>query len=425
MFPSYSPTNEISSSRLSWLTNIAVFLLGAIALVVPSGYSIGAVILLTAGLGLLVSARVPALLKQDALVISVLIAYATVAIAEVWWDGQGSRGLDRPIRFILAIPALLWILWLPPRLAFVWSGFATGAIAAGSWAFWQKFVEGAWRAGGFTHVIQFGNLSMLLGILCLAGLGWAMVQRHRSVWLSFLLFGALAGILGSLLSGSRGGWVGFPVVLWVLYRSYGRNIAAWIKILVAFVIVIGIFTVYALPQVGVQYRVHQAINEVSGYLSDQDSSTSVGARFEMWRGAANLIQEKPLFGWGENGYQKRMAELAQENVINSNVLEYRHAHNEFIDTFAKRGVVGLVALLLLYLVPMRLFGEYLGHANLEVRSIALAGVLLPIAYIDFGLTQAFLAHNSGVMMYAFLLAVVWGIHSVHRRQEEQLGHNRP
>ncbi|HSP32123.1 MAG TPA: ligase, partial [Halomonas sp.] len=46
-------------------------------------------------------------------------------------------------------------------------------------------------------------------------------------------------------------------------------------------------------------------------------------------------------------------------------------------------------------------------ANLEVRALAVAGVLLPVAYIDFGLTQTLMEHNSGVMVYAFWLVVLW------------------
>ena len=38
-------------------------------------------------------------------------------------------------------------------------------------------------------------------------------------------------------------------------------------------------------------------------------------------------------------------------------------------------------------------------------------MLLPVTFMDFGLTQVFMEHNSGVMMYAFMLAVLWGIYS--------------
>ncbi|WP_235041849.1 O-antigen ligase family protein [Vreelandella profundi] len=416
MLSSNLSSHETTFSKLSWFTNVAVFLFGAIALVIPSGYSVGAALLLLGGLGLLFTMRVPRLSKEDVWIVGAVLAYVLVAFAEVWWDGQGSRGLDKPSRFILAIPALWWVLRYPPNMAFLWSGMAVGAIAAGSWAGWQKLFEGVDRAQGYTYVIQFGNLSMLLGVMCLAGLGWAIMQRYRHAWICLLLLGALAGILGSLFSGSRGGWVGFPIVLLVLYRAYGRNLSNKLKTAVVAAVIVGAIVVYAVPQVGVQGRVHEAFNDVSLYVSGENRTTSVGARFEMWRGAANLIQEKPLLGWGYNGYKNEMLALSDQGFISREIGEYGHAHNEFIDAFAKRGLLGLAVLIGLYLIPLRLFSKGLSAENLSDRALATAGVLLPVTYIDFGLSQVFLTHNSGVMMYAFLLAILWGIHSGRLRR---------
>lgn len=394
-----------------WLTSVAIFLLGALALVVPSGYSLGAVVLFFSGVSLLIMRRLPQLTTQDRWVIAALVVYAVVSLAEAWWDAQGSRGVDKPIRFILAVPALWWVLAYPPKLSFLWGGLAVGAISAGTWAGWQKLVEGVARAGGHTHVIQFGNLSMLLGVLCLAGLGWAVLQRQRNMWIAFMLLGAVGGILGSLFSGSRGGWVGFPIVLLVLYRAYGTVLSPKLKIAAVVAVLSAGIAVYAVPQLGVQSRVHQAFTDIDLYISGENRGTSVGSRFEMWRGAALLIQEKPLTGWGSNGYKQAMAQLGEQGVINKEASQYGHAHNEFVDAFAKRGLLGLLALLALYIIPMRLFGKQIAADDLPTRSIATAGVLLPVTYIDFGLSQVFLTHNSGVMMYAFLLATLWGIYA--------------
>ena len=67
-----------------------------------------------------------------------LLAYAAITMLEAWLDGQGSKGFDKPSRFILAIPALFWVLRYPPNLAFLWSGAAVGALSAGTWAGWQN-----------------------------------------------------------------------------------------------------------------------------------------------------------------------------------------------------------------------------------------------------------------------------------------------
>lgn len=398
----------------SYFTSLAVFLFGALSLVVDSGYSGGAAMLLLGSVVLLVKQPRLGLDRQDLAIMAILTLYAVIRIAEAWWDGQGWSGVDNPSRFILAIPSMLLIMAYPPRLAWFWSGLATGAIGAGSWAAWQKLIIGVDRASGHTHVIQFGNLSMLLGILCLAGLGWAYAQRHRHAWLTFLAVGAVFGIMGSLFSGSRGGWVGIPFVILVLYRGYGRDLDLWLKV-AALAIVVGVGAlIYALPQVGVQQRVHQAFDDIERYIEGESRTSSLGARFEMWKGATHLIMEKPLTGWGESGYRQGMVDLGDEGVVHPWVAKkYGHPHNEFLNEFAKRGVIGLVALLALYLVPMRLFGRQIADRNLELRSLSIAGVLLSVAYIDYGLSQAFLDHNSGSMMFAFLLAVLWGLRKGH------------
>lgn len=405
---------------MQYFTSLAVFLLGTFALVVPSGYSIGAVLLLLGSMWLLVSRPALSLNRQDGLVIAALMLYTIVGLLEVWWDGQGSRGMDKPIRFMLAIPALLLIMAFPPRLAFLWGGLAVGAIASGSWAGWQKLVQGVWRAEGHTYVIQFGNLNMLMAVLCLAGLGWAVVQPRRSLWVGLLTFGAVAGILGSLFSGSRGGWIGFPFVLLVLYRGYVRQLPSVLKVGMGICVVLGATLAYTLPETGVQARIQEAAFDVTRYISGENRTSPVGSRFEMWKGAAHLIAERPITGWGDNGYRQRINELGELGVIHPGVTIYSHAHNEFIDAFAKRGVMGLAVLLALYLVPLRLFAKNIANRDLERRSVAIAGMLLSVAYIDFGLSQVFLAHNSGVMMYAFWLAILWGITS---RMNKQLGGN--
>lgn len=414
-----SSTLLFAPSKSVIYTSVSVFLLGALSLVVPSGYSLGAVLLLLGGVALPLLRPGLTLTRRDLLVIFVMALYALTVILMAWLNDEGTRAYDRPSRLLLAIPALLLMLVYPPRLSAMWSGFALGAIGAGSWALWQKLLFDIERAGGYTHVIQFGNLSMLLGILSLAGMGWAVLQPQRKRWFFLLGIGAFMGILGSLLSGSRGGWVGLPFILLVLYRSYGGEWSGKWKFGVVFAVLIAGIVVFALPQTGVQDRVFQAYDDISQYVTGETQDTSVGARFEMWKGASYLIVDKPFLGWGENGYQDGMAALSERGVVSPVILQFGHAHNEFIDAFAKRGLVGLSVLLLLYLVPMRFFGEYLRHANLEVRSVAVAGVLLPVTYIDFGLTQVFLSHNSGVMMYAFLLAILWGIHSAHRKQLAQ------
>ncbi|WP_163560930.1 O-antigen ligase family protein [Halomonas sp. NO4] len=392
--------------------NLAVLLLGALPLVVPTGYSVGAVLLLLGSAVLLVQRPRLGLSYQDWLIIAAMAFYAVVGMGDAWWGGASSREMDKPVRFLLAIPAMLLVMAYPPRRRWLWVGLALGATGAGALGGWQFFIEGVSRASGLTQAIQFGNLALLLGFLCVAGMGWAWAQPQRRFWLALLLLGALGGVAASLLSGSRGGWVGLPLILWVLYRGYGREFALRWRLAAVMAVVLAAGAVYATPQLGVQGRVDQAVTEFGGYLRGEDRTSSVGVRFEMWKGAARIGWENPVLGVGIAQFESAMGELAEQGVIVDRAKEFGHAHNEFLDTWAKRGALGLAALLIVYLVPIRLFANGINHPDLQIRSLAVAGTLLPVAFIDFGLTQGFFSHNSGVMVYAFWLAVLWGSFSM-------------
>lgn len=396
----------------TYYTSFAVFLFAAIALIIPTGYSLGAVLLFIGAIFYIWRPAVWFVLKkEDWLIVGVLIFFCVVWVLEVVVYAQGVRYIDKPSRFLAAALVLPFLLRFPPRPAFFWSGLAIGSILTGSWSIWQKIVEEVSRAGGYTHTIQFGNISMLLGLLCLAGIGWALLQSKSRFWLVLLFLGFLMGFIGSILSGSRGGWVALPFAFLILYRGYADLFSFRGILPLLLILLVSVVLVFFLPQTGVRDRFHLAVVEVNDYLDSGRADSSVGARIEMWRVSLVLIAAKPMFGWGSEGYLRAKTNMAEMGELDQFVLQFNHPHNEFLDVMIKRGLFGLVALLLLYLVPLGLFYKGLRLYCLKCRSYAVAGAILTVAYFDFGMTQAFLSHNSGVMIYCFMLIVIWSLYA--------------
>ena len=391
----------------------AVFIFAAIALIVPSGYSLGAALILLAGL--LVLLRFPSALRDlqpaDYWLLAVLCCFALVGITNALWHGGGSRYLDKPSRFFLAALGFLAFLKYHPGVRCWWAGVAVGGCGAGGWAIYQKITLEVERSGGYTHVIQYGNLSMLLGLWCLAGLLWAHQQgRHARLWLSALALGAALGALGSLLSGSRGGWIGLPLILVVFYRVYGDLIRKKTQAVIALFIVALAALVYFSPGLNVQDRIHHAVEDIQLYFVEDNPHSSLGGRFEMWKASAALIQARPWMGWGEQHYVNGLEQMVAQEKAHPIVTDWGHPHNEFLNQWTKQGLPGVLSLLALYALPLFLFGPGLRAARREQRALALAGALLAVTFIDFGLSQSFLAHNSGVMMYAFGCIILWGLY---------------
>ena len=96
------------------------------------------------------------------------------------------------------------------------------------------------------------------------------------------------------------------------------------------------------------------------------------------------------------------------------VLHHTNAHNDYIDSLVKRGIFGLLALLLLFLLPLALFTRALLRSTVEASPFALAGVMLCTCYMIFGLTTTSLTLNIGIIMLVFPMVILW---SLLRQQE--------
>ena len=394
--------------------NIACFVFFALSLCVPSGYSYGAT-----AIALLSLVGCFALRPKEAAPVNTSSLVAMILIMSLLWSMSFDRwfsaaGWGTGAKYALAALSLWYLSKSGVRLSAIAWGLACGAAGALAIAAYQALVLKMPRVSGFTNAIQYGGIAMYLGFaaVTIALLGrWSKLQ---SIVLGLL---GACGIFASFLSDSRGSWVVIPLLIlaiWVMAWGNGykrlANIAAGVMLLLGVLLTIPAYN-------KLEQRTAEASREVSLYLKDPQkyAVTSVGQRLEQWRLALHLIEQRPLAGWGLSGYPKAKQQMVDQGLAHPSVMEYGHAHNEILDMWVKRGLLGLVLLLLFYAVPAYVFWptqKRLAKVAAADRSKALAlrasASLLPLAYFGFGWTQVFFAHNSGNMFYIFGLAVLWG-----------------
>ena len=419
--------NLVTMNKEQWLigfSSLCVFLFFAFSLAAPKIGAAGAAFLLLAGIPLLFQKQTYRHLSKETILLMIgILFYAAVWMLEVHFHQLGSREYDRPSRFVFAVIALLFLLRYPPRQDVVWAAIALGGIATGSWALWEKLALGAVRVSGHTNAIQYGNLSMLMGLLCLAGLGWAYkLHRYRGLWITVLLVGLVFGLMASGLSGSRGGWIGLPLILLYIAKQYHEHLPKRLLLASIAGVVTLVTVAYLMPSTGVKSRVGEVFHDIEQYQQG-NPRTSVGIRFELWKGNLILIQEKPLLGWGEKAYKEYMDELFSQGAIKAHIES--HAHNEILYNTSRRGIMGLISLLLIYALPVYAFAKMVPVENRKYIPIKIAGVVTVFCYIDFGLTQAFFEHNSGVMFYPFALVFLYAMINQKKQAEyaDQTHHN--
>ena len=137
-----------------------------------------------------------------------------------------------PLWPALAALVLVWVRRFPPAPAIWWAGLCTGSLLAGGIALFEHRVLMHDRVSNGMNAIPFGNLALLLGCLSLAASFWWSLQGRDArgkVW--FALAASAGGIMASLLSGTRGGWVAAPLLaflIWLAWRSMpGHQVRHW------------------------------------------------------------------------------------------------------------------------------------------------------------------------------------------------------
>ena len=394
------------NSAMTKFVALCVFLAGGIALVVPSGYSVGFYVLCFASLGCWLTARSTLLSSEAQYFFVPLIAYAVGHCALALHERWATREFGNYLPFVLVLFGVWGIRKYKPNTNWFWAGLAIGAIGAAFFSGYQ-FIALGLRAGGHTSPIQFGNIALLMGVLCLVRI---MVVFEWSRLNALLCLGVFSGLAASVWSQTRGGWLAVVLIfIWILVKATHQ----WGPIkrgAAAFAMLVFLAVPTLQPDGVVQSRIVVAVTEFNAFFETGQQDTSVGARLAMWKLGVQGIAQAPLFGQGDKGWlQTRDAAIADGRLSQFSA-GFTHLHNEYLNVAFKRGIVGLALYLAMLLVPMLMFFKpYVHDTRPNVRALAIAGMVIPMMFMDFGLTQTFLSHNSGRIVLCSLWMCVAGM----------------
>ncbi|NEX60679.1 O-antigen ligase family protein [Noviherbaspirillum galbum] len=331
-----------------------------------------------------------------------IVAHVVLAILSLILSGMDPRFLENPLRALLMLPLVGLVAIGRPKSDWFWYGLFVGTIGAALLAAYQRFGLHVDRAEGFHMAITFGDTAMAMALMSLAG-----VARFAGTRLALLpLLAFVAGVVASILSGTRGGWMAL-VLSFIPLVSHGRHAIG--RRVIAFGLA-GIFLLAGaslFPELGVRKRFEAIATDMTEYRSG-NSNTSIGLRFENWKGGVMIFKEHPLTGIGRANYERGINELVARGVLPPETAGLRHAHNELLNAFATQGIIGGLSMIFLYAAPFAFFTRRLRH-DPDCRPVALAGLLLVLSYIDFGLTQVLFVHHIGSAFYIIMTSVLAGL----------------
>ncbi|PST94576.1 ligase [Photobacterium iliopiscarium] len=242
------------------------------------------------------------------------------------------------------------------------------------------------------NAIPYGTL--IAGISVIALSLSLTLTNYKEKAVTFLAF--ILSSYGLIITESRGVWLGFIfalTVIFVVFITTKKIKITWRSVVIAIVLIGGV-SIISKPLIS--QRLSQTHQEYSDIKSG-DLNTSIGLRLQMWQSAPMLIEHHELLGQG-NQYLISLDNLYHQVRISKSLYEAQppHFHNQYVDYMVKKGIIGLILLLCLFILPLRL----LKNASLLQRYITITLVSL---FAVASLTDVPFNHGQTIFMYIFWL----------------------
>ncbi len=285
---------------------------------------------------------------------------------------------------------LLWVVLLLPYhlMKHLQWAFVAGALLAAI----KMYVTtrgGEFRSYDyFIPILEFAQMAQLLGFFSLLSLGCkARNTAWRRIGIGVKLLAGIAGLYAAYLSQTRGTWIGIPMFILITIFVLRTRMSMRKQMTVAVTTLLLVTAFFGSSNM-VQQRLVQAQNDMLEYFGNRNVDTSVGIRFQLWKGSWVLYKEHPLVGVGQKeGFSAALVDLERRQIITPSARALAHSHNEILHSMATLGTVGLIAVLCLYFVPGAYFLRDVFHVDREIRAAAGMGLVLCGGFLMLGLTD--------------------------------------
>jgi O-antigen ligase len=313
--------------------------------------------------------------KEEKIFLGILLLHVLVVFTSnmlAGWTYASNRWFFAgEFRILAAIPVYLYLRQIPGIWKWLLHGIPLGGIIIGltgiidfGMQYYRGEVAMIFAEGAYGHIFQ-GNIAALLSIMSFLAIEYFKEdERMRRLCIA----GASLAFVGAIVSVARNGWLSLIILYFVAFISRGGVIAylgsikPW-KYVAGIVLIIP--TLYFLSTIDfVKARFERVAAEPVAYFNADRSQklpyTSIGFRFEQWRGVLIAFQEKPILGHGVGNMGKVTNELVRQGKVNEVAyLEHTektgrpvHVHSAYFEYLGDAGVIGFILTLLMLFYPL-------------------------------------------------------------------------
>jgi len=305
------------------------------------------------------------------------------------------RHLSRKAQFLIAPLVGLTLYYANIPFRDILKGIKIGVLVIGSIVISQYILgNDSPRLSGMFNPNSFADMAICLTMFSIVG----VKNESRREYL-FTVVVLLFGVAAVVMSNSRASILSFAVML-TIFGLLANSRRSWLIVLLAILS----FFLLSSSMGTVSSRFSTVKSQIEQWEKSEDMVNSVGVRLEMYRAGVKAFLDSPLIGYGYRNANPVASRYASESAKNDITDRYTHLHNEYITTMVSAGVFGLISLLMLFLIPLRLFIGALADREMNVQ--ALLGIMLIVGYASLGITHGMLEWEYENSFFLIFLAYV-------------------
>ena len=237
----------------------------------------------------------------------------------------------------------------------------------------------------------------LLGILTLLNGALLLFSEHKPLRFLGAAGLVLTSVVAFYLTNGRTGFLSVGLAF-VVIGCYWSSDKKRLFMLIA-ALLIAVSAIFSTSD-RVQSRVTEGINDLQGYVEQDNAKTSMGLRADFWVSGLKMIIQAPVLGHGVGSFEAQMKKQIASNPEATQKVTTLNPHNDFILFGAQTGLIGLSLLLVLLWRIYRYSGELPQPQSLLIRGLIViyaAGALFNSYLLDFTVGTVFVLTLSALL----------------------------
>jgi O-antigen ligase len=355
------------------------------------------------------SATLADLKEYRVLALALFFSVVVIAIAALRTDKRLDTEFERALRVSLCTLVILGacLALIPQWLRQATWGLITATWVAAGVALWLSW-DSVKRPDNLPqfNAVSYGDLLLLMAVLAAFSIGWRLT-RFRKTEIAVKALTLVVGLLGFMATQTRGGWLAVPFFIVIgLVLVSGK--ASPRKLVLPALIAMLIATAVLASNSVMRQRFSQAITQTADCLEHPLSISSECGRIQLWHVSWLMFKSDPLFGSGSTQTFRPMVEHYWRQGI---VSDFTHAqgfgepHSDIMFSLASHGLLGLAALLLMYVTPAWIFARRLSTQVAGPARVAAAmGLVVCVGLFVFGWTELILRTLRTLSFYSMSIA---------------------